>query len=132
MTDADGNVYDLSSMEIIIRDWYSLADGFLPEPKDDYEEARQEYWEWIQETYNFTLKEMAISDWGSTPQDFVEFDTTSGDENYVFRLREDSAVTSAMASGLRRNYPLNMLTLSLLEQKPEYFREGIKIASFFR
>lgn len=33
--------------------------------------------------------------------------------------------------GLRQNYPLNMLTLSLLEQKPEYFREGIKIASFF-
>ena len=33
--------------------------------------------------------------------------------------------------GLRQNYPLNMLVLSLLEQKPEVFREGIKIASFF-
>ena len=33
--------------------------------------------------------------------------------------------------GLRFNYPLNMLVLSLLKQKPEYFREGIKIASFF-
>ena len=33
--------------------------------------------------------------------------------------------------GLRQNYPLNMLVVSLLEQKPEYFREGIKIASFF-
>lgn len=33
--------------------------------------------------------------------------------------------------GLRYNYPLNMLFLSLLKQKPEYFREGVKIASFF-
>ena len=33
--------------------------------------------------------------------------------------------------GLRQNYPLNMLIVSLLEQKPEWFREGIKIASFF-
>lgn len=33
--------------------------------------------------------------------------------------------------GLRQNYPLNMLMVSLLEQKPEWFREGIKIASFF-
>ena len=33
--------------------------------------------------------------------------------------------------GLRQNYPLNMLTLKLLKQYPEYFREGVKIASFF-
>lgn len=33
--------------------------------------------------------------------------------------------------GLRQNFPLNMIILSLLEQKPEYFREGVKIASFF-
>lgn len=100
LTDADGNVYDLGGMEIIIRDWFSPADGSVPAPKDDYEEARQEYREWIQEKYNFTIKEMAISDWGSTPQDFVEYATTGGDENYVFVLREDPAVSSAMASGL--------------------------------
>lgn len=33
--------------------------------------------------------------------------------------------------GLRQNYPLNMLTLGMLKQNPEYFREGVKIASFF-
>ncbi len=33
--------------------------------------------------------------------------------------------------GLRYNYPLNMLFLSLLKTKPEMFREGVKIASFF-
>nr|WP_297704502.1 hypothetical protein [uncultured Butyrivibrio sp.] len=33
--------------------------------------------------------------------------------------------------GLRYNFPLNMFWLSLLEQYPQYFREGVEIASFF-
>ncbi|MCI5953793.1 MAG: hypothetical protein MRZ49_04295 [Lachnospiraceae bacterium] len=33
--------------------------------------------------------------------------------------------------GLRQNYPLNMTILSMLEKRPQYFREGVKIASFF-
>lgn len=33
--------------------------------------------------------------------------------------------------GLRYNYPLNMLFLSMLKTFPEYFREGVEIASFF-
>ncbi len=33
--------------------------------------------------------------------------------------------------GLRYNYPLNMYWLSLLKQYPQYFREGVEIASFF-
>ncbi len=33
--------------------------------------------------------------------------------------------------GLRYNYPLNMLFLSLLKTHPEYFREGVEISSFF-
>ncbi len=33
--------------------------------------------------------------------------------------------------GLRQNYPLNMLVLSMQKQKPDWFREGVRIASFF-
>lgn len=33
--------------------------------------------------------------------------------------------------GLRWNFPLNMIMVSFLEQRPECFREGVKIASFF-
>ncbi|MBQ2936534.1 MAG: hypothetical protein IJD96_09920 [Lachnospiraceae bacterium] len=33
--------------------------------------------------------------------------------------------------GLRYNYPLNMFWVSMLKQYPEYFREGVEIASFF-
>ena len=77
LTDENGNVYDLGGMEIIIRNWWSSAEP--AEPVNDYEEARDEYREWIQETYNFTLKEQAISDWGSAPQDFVDYASTGGD-----------------------------------------------------
>ena len=33
--------------------------------------------------------------------------------------------------GLRGNLPLNMMMVSLLENKPEFFREGVTFASFF-
>lgn len=33
--------------------------------------------------------------------------------------------------GLRYNYPLNMLMLSMTKTYPHYFREGVEIASFF-
>ncbi len=33
--------------------------------------------------------------------------------------------------GLRYNYPLNMLFLSLIKEFPEYVREGVQVASFF-
>lgn len=97
ITDENGDPIDLGGMDIIIRNWWS---GDPAEPTNDYEEARDEYRAWIQETYNFTIKEQAISDWGSTPQDFVDYATTGGDENYIFVLRDDPAITSALANGL--------------------------------
>ena len=119
ITDADGNPIDLGGMEIIIRDWWS---GDPAEPTNDYEEARDEYREWIQETYNFTIKQQAISDWGSTPQDFVDYATTGDDNNYVFILRDDPAITSAMASGLM--YDLS--TLDCLDfSAPKFMRNKL-------
>ena len=98
ITDASGNPIDLGGMEIIIRDWWSSEEPAAP--ANDYEEALQEYRDWIQETYNFTIKSQAFGDWGSTPTDFVDYATTGGDENYLFTLRDDPAITSAMANGL--------------------------------
>lgn len=101
-----GKPYDLGGMEIIIRDWWSYEEP--REPQNDYEEARAAYLEWIQETYNFTIKEMAISDWSSTPADFVDYVSTGGDDNnYIFTLRDNPAVTAAMAQGMM--YDLSVL-----------------------
>ncbi|MBO4781946.1 MAG: extracellular solute-binding protein, partial [Lachnospiraceae bacterium] len=90
---------DLGGMEIIIRDWWSPEDP--GEPKTEYEEAQRAYQKEMMDKYNFTIRSMAISDWGSAPNDFVEYATNGGDDkNYVFVLRNDPAVVSAMASGL--------------------------------
>ena len=97
ITDENGDPIDLGVMDIVIRDWWS---GDPAEPTNDYEEARDEYREWIQETYNFTISQKAISDWTSTPADFVDYATTGGDENYIWILRDDPAITSALSSGL--------------------------------
>ena len=97
LTDENGNVYDLGGVEIIIRDWWSDPDA---EPTNEYQETQQEWREWCMETYNFTIKQEAISDWSSAPADFVDYATTGGDEYYAFVVREDAAITSAMASGL--------------------------------
>ena len=93
-----GAPYDLGGMEIIVRDWWSNPDA---EPQNEYQQERADYIDELEATYNFTIKQMAISDWGSAPADFVDYVTTGGDDaNYVFILREDPATTSAMAQGL--------------------------------
>lgn len=102
LKDANGNTYDLGGMEIVIRDWWST----WPPKEDDsvkteYDEAKEEYLDWIQKTYNFSIHQEQISDWGSTPADFVEYASAPDDgKNYVWVLRRDPAVISAMNQGL--------------------------------
>lgn len=116
LKDENGNVYDLGGMEIVIRNWWS---GEPTEPTNDYQEAERDYREWIQETYNFKIKEQAISDWGSAPTDFVEYVTTGGDDNnYVFILRDDAATTGAMANGLM----YDLATIKCLDFSQEKFQ----------
>ena len=96
---ATGQPYDLGGVEIVIRDWFSPD---VPDaPSNSYEEAVQDYRDWIQETYNFKIRQQSISDWGSAPGDFVDYVTSGGgNEWYAFTLRDDVATTSAMANGL--------------------------------
>ena len=120
ITDESGNPIDLGGMEIVIRNWWSPEEP--AEPTNDYEEARDEYRAWIQETYNFKIKEVAISDWGSTPQDFVDYVTTGGDDNnYVFTLRNDPAIVSAMSNGLM----YDLATLKNLDFSQDKFQANL-------
>jgi len=114
LTDEDGNVYDLGGMEIIMADWYSS--GEKEEPTNAYEEARAEYEDWIQETYNFTIRSEAVSTFGDMPEDFVKFATTGGEKNYIFALYHGPALVSAVNSGLM--YDLSTLDcLDFSEEK---------------
>lgn len=98
LTDANGDVYDLGGMEVVFADWWSS--GEEEEPTNAYEEAQQEYYDWIQKTYNFTIKSEAFSSWGDMPTDFVNYATTGDDKNYIFCLRQGSELISALSSGL--------------------------------
>ena len=95
----DNSNIDLGGMEIIIRDWWSPEDP--GDPTNDYEEALNDYHEEIMKKYNFKIKQVAISDWGSCIEDFVVYTMCGGDDtNYVFTLRDDPALTNAMYNGL--------------------------------
>ncbi len=119
LTDSNGEKYDLGGMQIVIGDWSSS--GEEEEPTNAYEEARREYIDWIQKTYNFTIKKQAISTWGDMPEDFVNFAASGGKENYVFTLRQGSELVSAMNSGLM--YDLS--TLDCLDFSKRKWRSGI-------
>lgn len=87
--------YDLSGMEIIIRYWWVMDES--AEPMNDYEEYRADYREWLQDTYNFTIREVAMGDEETGIQDFIEYVDAGGDEkNYIFTLPQNSELISAM------------------------------------
>lgn len=98
LKDENGDVYDLGGMEIVLADWFST--GEEEEPSNAYDEARKDYIDWIQETYNFTIKSETFSTWADMPQDFVNYATTGGEENYIFTLYPSSSLISAIQSGL--------------------------------
>ena len=110
---------DLGGMEIIVRDWWSPEDP--GDPQTDYDEAQRNYQQEMMDKYNFKIRSLAISDWGSAPQDFVDYVNEGGDDkNYVFLLRNDPAVVGAMASGLM--YDLS--TLDCLDFTDEKFQQN--------
>ena len=97
--DQYGNKIDLGGMHIIVRDWWSS--GRKTENLTAYDTAQYAYWDEIQAEYNFTIESQTIGDWGTVPQDFVDYASVPDDgNNYVFTLRDDPAVTSAMNNGL--------------------------------
>lgn len=122
-TDANGNVVDLGGMEIYIRDWWSTPiDGEDAEPNNKYEEARQDYLEWAQETYNFKIRQVGISSWDSTPEDFLNYASSDPDDmNYLFILRSGKELASALSAGLM--YDLS--TLDCLDFSEAKWANGV-------
>lgn len=119
ITDSDGNPIDLGGMEIIVRDWWTPDEE--TEPANSFEEAKEEYLDWVQATYNFTIKQVAVSIWDSAPEDFVNYATTGGNENYVFVLRQGQELIAAMNAGLM--YDLG--SLDCLDFTEDKWKDGV-------
>lgn len=108
----DGSTVDLGGMEILMGDWFS-KEGV--EPTTAFEEATEEYRNEIMEKYNFKIKFQKISGYGTYLENFTNFATSGGDENYVFCLGKQMVATP-MLSGLL--YDLNTLdVLDFSEEK---------------
>lgn len=92
----DGTTVDLGGMEITLADWFSKEPA---EPSTAYEEATQDYRDYIQETYNFKIGSKKLSGYGTYLENFTSFATSGGDENYVFCM-DNSFLTKPMLSDL--------------------------------
>lgn len=99
-TDENGNVIDLGGMEIIICDWWSSDwHDNIGNAETAAGEATEEYRLWLEETYNFTIKQVAATTWGDSPTDFTNIAMTGSEENYVWILRA-GAYLQPMEAGL--------------------------------
>lgn len=103
LTDENGNVYDLGGAEITLYTWFGEGEAV-----DAYGEARDEWREWIQETYNFTFTVDSNHGWGGTSEDFTNYVSTGGDDNnYIFAMANRSDLNEMMKQGLM--YPVSDL-----------------------
>ncbi|MCQ2519313.1 MAG: extracellular solute-binding protein [Lachnospiraceae bacterium] len=120
---ATGEAYDLGGITVTIRDWFT-ADNFEnpAEPKTDYEEAVNDYREWVQETYNFKIHTVTMGDWGTVNQDFVDYVSAGGDdETYVFTTHSGGGtILSAMKSGLA----YDLATIDCLDFSDKMFTDN--------
>jgi len=116
---ATGKAYDLGGMEIEIYQWWEDSSAVV----DDYSQARADYLDWIQETYNFTIKQVGTGDWGECTNQLIEYSSTGGDDtNKIFVIRGITATLNAMKQGLM--YDLSTLDcLDLTSQK--YQQSGV-------
>lgn len=120
-TDANGNKIDLGGIHVVLRDW-STDPNEVKEDTSAYGEARKEYLEWVQETYNFTFEQKAISTWESTPEDFANYVTEGGDDNYyIFMLYTGQATQSAMKNGLM----YDVSTLDCFDLSNDKWHQGV-------
>ncbi len=112
LRDKDGNIYDLGGAEIVIRDWFAPAE--VQEAKTEYEEEQRAYQEWAQETYNFKVTNVAIGDWGTVAQDFVDYCTAGNDDtNYVFCM--PNGFMGTLISAIDQDLVYDLSTLDCLD-----------------
>lgn len=97
LRDSKGKKWNLKGMDIIVADWWSPTE--VPAPTNAVEEAIAEYRDWIQVTYNFRIKQVGVTSWGSSPEFFTNFATNGGPENYVYIMRQN-AIAAPMKNGL--------------------------------
>ncbi|MBQ8201049.1 MAG: hypothetical protein IJZ74_04700 [Clostridia bacterium] len=116
---ATGKPYDLGGMVITVADWWS-ADWHdnIGNAETASAEATEEYRTWIEETYNFTIRDAAVTTWGDSPTDFTTIATTGTEENYVWVLR-----AGAYLSPFKADLFYNLSSLDCLNFEDEKWND---------
>ncbi|MBO4297808.1 MAG: extracellular solute-binding protein [Clostridia bacterium] len=91
-----GAPYDFGGIEIWVYDWWSPSDGARQEATNTFTEDTYEYQDWLMETYNFTLKQAAASDWNGNPEALLNYCNEENPSTLaIFIMRPDSVATPA-------------------------------------
>jgi len=93
-------VRNLEGMEIIIGDWWSPQEA--PEPKNQKEEDTLAYRNSFMEKYNFTIKQIGISDWGGM-QELFTTSVMAGDPVAHMFFLEQAWTAQPLANGLLKD-----------------------------
>ncbi len=113
---ATKKVYDFEGMEVIYGDWWS--DPEAPAASKQQEDERA-FRQWVMDTYNVKVTQMAVAGWGSNPQFVSNFCITGGDENYVFTVDGRSAIV-----GVNADLFYDLSTIKNVNWKAEKWEQG--------
>lgn len=101
ITDENGDPIDLGGMEITIYDYWTASADRQAEP-DEKTAAQYAYQDWLMETYNFSMKQIAKGDWGSNAQELVNF--YQAPDGYALFILAPGFVGSPMANGVMASW----------------------------
>ena len=94
---AEEEPIDLGGMEIIVGDWWSPQE--TPEPRNQKEEDTLAYRNEVMKKYNFTIKQVGITDWGGMQELFTTSVMADDPAAQVFLLGW-GWIAQPMANGL--------------------------------
>jgi ABC-type glycerol-3-phosphate transport system substrate-binding protein len=109
---------DLGGMDIVLGDWWTSDQP--AEPKTQQEEDTLAYRTMIQEKYNFTMKQVAITDWGGMQELFTTSVMASEPAAQVFLL-QPNWTSQPLANGLL----YDLATLSSLDFSESKWNENV-------
>lgn len=117
-------VVDLGGIEIVIGDWWSPEEPAAP--TNAKEEAILEYRNMIQEKYNFTMKQVAVSDWGGMQELFTTSVMAEDPAADIFILAPDWTA-QPLANGLL----YDLATLSNVDFTSDKWNASVRNALTF-
>lgn len=95
ITDENGNPIDLGGMDIYIYDYWTSDASRQAEP-DEKTAATYAYQDWLMETYNFKMTQIAKGDWATNVQELINF--YQAPDGYALFIIAPGFVGSPMAN----------------------------------